>query len=170
MKIIILHGDDTQKSYKRLTKFIDVAKKRHWEISYIDEDSTSFRETVSATSLFGNERFFILKNIKKLGEKDIEWLKKNHDNLAGNLILYSDSVLNVKTLKSFSKDSKIEEFKLPVLLWSFLDGMFPGQGDQSVRKLHKIVEKQPVEFVFFQGNNKDPVLCSHPGPVLRIEI
>ena len=32
MKIIVLHGDDSEKSYTRLTKFIKEAKKRNWEI------------------------------------------------------------------------------------------------------------------------------------------
>ncbi len=148
MKIIILHGEDTEKSYTRLKKFVDVARDRSWEVSYINDSNQSFQECLSASSLFGNERFFILKDIKKLGKKDLEWLKDNYLGLGGNLIIYSDKSLNVSTLKSFPKETKIEEFKLPVLLWNFLDGLYPGNDTREVQVLHKIIEKQPIEFVF----------------------
>lgn len=147
MKIIILHGDDTEKSYARLKKFIDVARSRSWEVSYIDESGQSFEEILSAASLFGSEQFFILKDIKKLGKKEVIWLNKKYTELSGNLIVYSDTTLNATTLKSFPKDSKVEEFKLPVLLWNFLDNLVPGKSEYLVKTLHKIVERQPVEFV-----------------------
>lgn len=148
MKIIILHGDDSEKSYARLQKFVDVAKERSWEVSYIEDSGTSFEEALSATSLFGNERFFILKDAKKISKKEFLWLNKKSAELTGTLIIYSDSVLNAGLLKSFPKDSKIEEFKLPVLLWNFLDNLIPGKSEYCIKILHKILEKQPVEFIF----------------------
>jgi hypothetical protein len=148
MKIIILHGDDSEKSYARLTKFIDIARTRSWEVAYIDESSQTFTEILSATSLFGGEQFFILKDVKKLTKKEFVWLNKKYNELSGNLIVYNGSSLNATTLKSFPADSKIEEFKLPVLLWNFLDNLVPGNSNLSIKTLHKIVEKQAVEFVF----------------------
>lgn len=148
MKIIILHGDDTGKSYARLKKFIDVARSRSWEVAYMDESDQGLEEILSSPSLFGNERFFILKNVKRLGKKESAWLNKKYTRLSGNLIVYNEGTLNASALKSFPKETKIEEFKLPVLLWNFLDNLIPGRGDFSVKTLHKILEKSPVEFVF----------------------
>lgn len=148
MKIIILHGDDTEKSYARLKKFIDVAKERSWEVSYIDESNQTFEEVLAASSLFGNERFFILKDVKKLEKKDLSWLKKNYESLSGNLIIYANSTLNASFIKNFPSSTKVEEFRLPVLLWNFLDGLCPGNCTREVQLLHKIIERQPVEFVF----------------------
>ncbi len=148
MKIIILHGEDTAKLYERLKKFIDVARSRSWEVSYIDELKDNFEEILSATSLFGSERFFILKDFKKLSKKSYAWLNKKYTELSGTLIVYSEGTLNATTLKSFPADSKIEEFKLPVLLWNFLDGLVPGNCTREVSMLHKILEKQPAEFIF----------------------
>ena len=148
MKTVILHGDDTEKSYARLRKFIDVAKERSWEVAYLDEGNQTFKEILTGMSLFGSQRFFILKDVKKLAKKDYEWLKKNCANLAGTLIVYSNSTLNATAIKSFPSESKVEEFKLPVLLWNFLDGLYPGNSTREVEVLHKIIEKQPIEFVF----------------------
>jgi DNA polymerase III delta subunit len=148
MKIIILHGDDSEKSYARLKKFIDVARERSWEVLYIDESGQNFEEILSTTSLFGSEQFFILKDVKKLGKKDFVWLNKKYLELPGNLIVYNEGGLNATVLKSFPVGSKVEEFKLPVLLWNFLDSLVPGKSDYLVKTLHKILEKEPAEFVF----------------------
>lgn len=148
MKIIILHGDDTGKSYTRLKKFIDVAKERSWEVTYVDESGKTFEEILSASSLFGSEQFFILKDIKKIGKKESSWLNKKYSELSGTFIIYYEGSLTAAFLKSFPKDSKIEEYKLPVLLWNFLDNLSPGKGNSSVKTFHKIIEKQAPEYIF----------------------
>lgn len=148
MKIIVLHGDDTTKSYERLKKFTDVAHERSWEITNLDETSQNIEETLSATSLFGSQQFFILRDIRKLDKKEFSWLDKKSSDLPGNLIIYNEGIINATILKSFPKETKIEEYKLPVILWNFLDNLVPGKGDNSVRTLHKIIEKEPIEFIF----------------------
>ena len=148
MKIIVLHGEDSNKSYERLKKFIETAKSRSWEVAYIDEPTSNFQESLSASSLFGNERFFILRDIKKLGKKEFEWLNKKYAELSGNLIIYYEGNLNATFLKNLPKDSKIEEFKLPKLIWGFLDSIKPGNSAQVVKMFHKIIETEPPEFIF----------------------
>lgn len=141
MKIIVLHGEDTNKSYERLKKFVDVAKERSWEVVFLDDSTLSIKENLSSSSLFGGERFFILKDIKKLGKKEIEWINKNIDSLSGNLIIYHEGTIGAILLKSLPKDIKIEEFKLPQQLWNFLDNI-------TVEGLHKIIKTEPIEFIF----------------------
>lgn len=148
MKIIVLHGEDTTKSYERLKKFIDVAKKRSWEVVFLDESNLALKENLSSSSLFGGERFFILKDIKKLTKKEIEWIKKNTSTLPGNLIIYHEGTIGAVLLKSLPKDSKIEEFKLPKLIWNFLEIIRPGNADQTIKTFHKVIEKEPIELVF----------------------
>ena len=51
MKIIVLHGNDTNKSYERLTVFTNEAKKRGWKV-------TDFSlEEITNQTLFGEESF-----------------------------------------------------------------------------------------------------------------
>lgn len=123
MKIIILHGEDTLKSYARLKQFIEVAKKRNWEILYDDISITP--------SLFGNERLTIVRDYKLLQKNTVE----------GTLVIYHEGTLPVTFLKTLPIDTKIEEFKLPKLLWNFLDNM-------SIRSFHEIIKTEAVEFVF----------------------
>lgn len=147
MKIIVLHGSDVVKSYERLKKFIDTARSRSWEVSFVDESENTLEENLSAMSLFGSERFFILREIKRLGKKETTWLKKKYTDLPGNLIIYHEGELG-KTFINSLPNPKIEEFKLPKLVWSFLELLRPGATGELVRMFHKIIEKEPAEFVF----------------------
>src|SRR5687768_14935654 len=98
MKIIVLHGDDERKLHDRYQKFIESAKSRSWEIVYLD-DTPSIKEALSGTSLFGGERFFILRDIKKLGKSEIDWIKKKSDSLPGNLVIYHEGYVPVAITK-----------------------------------------------------------------------
>ncbi len=129
MKIIVLHGDDRQKSYQRLTVFINEAKKRNWKI-------TDFSlEEIENQSLFGEECFYVLYDYKLLDKKAVEKLKK----YSGNLIIYSTSKIPAPSLKNLNAN-KTELFELPVLLWKFLDNM-------SIDGLHKLLETQAPEYI-----------------------
>jgi DNA polymerase III delta subunit len=148
MKVIILHGDDEKKLYHRLSKFIETAKARSWEISYLDDRSQSIQEQLSSPSLFGAERFFIIRDVTRLGKKELEWINKNLGSLSGTLIIYHEGYVSQTIIKAFSNDTKVEEFKLPVILWNFLDGIYPGNSERSIKSFHQIIEKQAPEFIF----------------------
>lgn len=129
MKIIVLHGDDTQKSYERLMVFINEAKKRNWKIT-----DYSLQE-VENQSLFDEESFYILNDYKVLDKKLVEKLKK----YTGNLIIYNAGKIPAPTLKNLSAD-KTELFELPQLLWKFLDNM-------TIIGFHELLETQAAEYI-----------------------
>lgn len=147
MKLLILHGDDQIKLYARLVKFIETAKSRSWEISYLD-DVPSIIDSINSSSLFGAERFFVLRDIKRLGKKEIEWLKENAKDIDSNLVIYHEGYVPVALTKGITTDVKIEEFKLPKIIFSLMDMIMPGNSSQVIKTLHKIIETEAVEFVF----------------------
>lgn len=148
MKIIVLHGEDLVKSYGRLLKFIETAKARSWEVVYVDELPQTLQEILTGASLFGAERFFILKDVKRLAKKELDWLKKKYADLTGNLVIYHEGVLSQTFLKSLPKDTKVELFDLPKLIWKFLDDLYPGNSQKTVKEFHEIIERDAAEFVF----------------------
>ena len=148
MKIIVLHGDDEKRLYERLTRFTQTAKSRSWEVTLLDSQTLTIEEQLSAPSLFSAERFFILRDIKKLGKRESVWLTKKSNDLAGNLIIYHEGVIAQSVLKSLPPDTKVEEFKLPVILWNFLDGLYPGNSERCIGKFHLLIEKEAPEFIF----------------------
>jgi DNA polymerase III delta subunit len=148
MKIIVLHGDDELRLHSRLKKFIGIARQRSWEVTYFDNPNLSFEEVLSGSSLFGYERFFILSDVRKLGKKEVSWLNKKYANLSGNLVVYNKGFISSALLKSLPRSTKVEEFKLPVLIWKFLESFIPGNSKSSIKAFHKIIEKDPPEFIF----------------------
>ena len=129
MKIIVLHGDYTTKLYERLTKFIEVAKKRNWEI---------VNDLISQTpSLFNKECLTIVRKYNSISKSDIRNIVK----APGTLVIYNEGNVSQLFLKELPKDTKIEEFKLPKIIWNFLDNI-------SVKLLHEIIKTEPIEFVF----------------------
>lgn len=129
MKIIVLHGNDTEKSYARLQKFIQEAKRRSWKITDYNFDE------ITNQSLFGDECFYVLHDYKLLDKTSLEKLKK----YSGNLIIYNAGKIPVPTLKNLGAD-KTELFELPELLWKFLDNM-------TVSGLHELTKTQAVEYI-----------------------
>jgi len=149
MKIILLHGTYTSKSYERLTKFIEVAKKRNWEIVQLSEDSPlSLSESLSAQSLFVKEKLYILENLNKISKKELEWLKKKSEQLGGTLVIYYPDEISKNLLKALPSKIKIEEFKLPKLIFIFLEKIYPRNSKEAIKLFHQIIENEPVEFVF----------------------
>lgn len=131
MKIFVIHGENTLESYSRFSKFSSEAKRRNWEVSDYSLDA------VTTPSLFGKERFFVLRDYKLLTKKEIEILI----HYSGNLVIYFEGLLPISFLKTLPKDSKIETFELPKIIFKFLESF-------SLTLFHQLIETQPVELVF----------------------
>lgn len=129
MKIIVLHGDYTTKLYQRLNKFIETAKDRGWEI---------LNDEISRTaSLFNKERLTVVRKYNLIDKKDISHIVKT----PGTLVIYNEGVIPQAFLKELPKETKIEEYKLPNLIWNFLDNI-------SLKSFHEVILTEPIEFVF----------------------
>ncbi len=150
MNIVILHGDDTEKSRARLEKFIETGKKRNWEIQKIDgETPFSLPELLGSSSLFQKERLFILEDILTLKKSDISWLTKKAKGIKANLIIYNDDFIRETLIKQLPKPVKVEEFKLPKIIFDFLSSFYPGNAKRAISLFHNVLLHEPPEFVFF---------------------
>jgi hypothetical protein len=137
MKIIVLHGDDTAKSYDRLMKFVDTAKKRNWEIITDEFPNTP--------SLFGADRLIIYRDFSLLTKQDI----KNFDRFDGTLVVYHGGILPQTFLKLMPADFKMEKFELPRLLFIFLESFYPGNSVRCLKLLHDLTKTEAIELTFF---------------------
>lgn len=129
MKVIVLHGDDSEKSYARLGAFTKEAKKRGWEIVNDQIEETP--------SLFGTERLIIIRDLKLIGKKELKTIEK----IPGTLVIYSPKKIPATFLKTLPKTTKKELFELPFLLWKFLD-------DINLKTFQDVTKTQAPEMVF----------------------
>lgn len=147
MNLIVIHGDYVAASYSRLDELIKDAKKRGWEIKKISANNRlRFSEQLSTKSLFEKDSLYIFDQLTKLPEKELKWLNNNEKNLNINFVLYHTNFIPAKILRLLPKH-KVEEFKLPRLIWNFLDSFYPGNSKKCLYLLHKVCENEPVEFV-----------------------
>jgi hypothetical protein len=137
MKIIVLHGEDSAKSYSRLSKFMDTAKSRGWEI-FTDQ----FPNT---PSLFGTERLIVYRDYKLLTKNEI----KNFDKFDGTVVIYHDNEVPALFLKQLPKETKIEKFDMPKLLFAFLESIYPENSKRALTLLHEVIKTEAVELVMF---------------------
>lgn len=137
MKIIVLHGEDSLKSYERLMKFVETAKKRGWDIIY-----DAFPNT---PSLFGTERLIIYRDFTLLTKNDI----KNLDRFDGTLVVYHSGDLPQTFLKLMPQDFKMEKFELPKILFTFLESFYPGSSIRAIKLLHDLTKTQVIELTFY---------------------
>lgn len=149
MNVILLHGDHSLDSYHRLQKLIIVAKKRGWEIVKIGSNNNlSLPEKFTTSNLFQEEKLFIVENLTKIKKADLEWFKKNIKRLSGTTIIYHSGTITGGLLKLIPKTTKTEEYKLPKLIFKFLESFWPGNSTNSIKLLHEVIKNESPEFVF----------------------
>jgi len=149
MKIILVHGDHSEESRKRLDKFKSVAKKRNWDVIRTSgSDKIDFTEQISGGTLFKKKRLFILGQPLSVNVKHLGWLKKNKERLEGNLVIYNDRLLSKAFLSKLPKIDKAEQYDLPKIIFKLLESFYPGNSKTSLLLLHQTLETEPAEFVF----------------------
>ncbi len=122
--IYILHGQDSKSSYLKfdlLTKNYPDFQKVNF--SARDSSRDQFINALSAQNLFAERELIIGQNLIK--NKIVNGADLT--DVAGDteIILWEDSQLSNMQLSKFKTIAKIELFKLPTLLYSFLDSIVP---------------------------------------------
>lgn len=149
MKVILLHGDHSLDSYNRLQRLIQVAKGRGWEIIKTgSSDNLSIPEKFTASNLFEGEKLYVMENLAKIKKAELDWFKKNIKRLSGTTIIYHSSTITNNLLKLIPKVTKTEEYKLPKLIYKFLESFWPGNSTNSIKLLHDVIRSEAPEFVF----------------------
>lgn len=149
MNIIVLHGDDIRQSYARLKTILNQAKSRGLLVEKIAPNgSRSLSESLVSKSIFNEKVIFVAENINQFPAQDLKWLKSNANLLAGELVIYLQGPLAKTISNSLPKEAKVEEFKLPIFIWKFLDSFYPGNSKNCLSFLHKVEETDELERVF----------------------
>lgn len=130
-------------------KYIAKAKEKKWDIEYFDKDSKiGLSESFSRQNLFGNERLIVCESYKDIDKKYLKGLAKNGDKIPGNFLIYSETSLKENELSGIPFLKKIEEFKLPKIIFDFLSSFYPKNAVSCLKYLKAVCENEPPEFVF----------------------
>lgn len=144
---MIIQGDHPEKSRKRFSQIIKKIKSKGWEIRRIDS-SQNVSEQFTQVSLFEEKLLFIIEEPLKLLAKDLKWISKNQKGIEGNLLIYHQGYIPKKIINLLPKQIEIEDYKIPKLIWNFLDSIYPGNTKEILQILHNVIETEPKEFIF----------------------
>ena len=142
MKIILIYGDNEVALDNRLNLLIQEAKKGNFDVHKIDIDkSPNLIEKNFSQGLFGNGLCIFL-NINKLSGKEMLLILKH---IPGDLVFFQMGLINRKLLNILPKEAKIEQFKLPNVIYKFLDSFYPKNVQNCLFLLHKVIKIEPEE-------------------------
>lgn len=145
--ITIIHGDDIVASR---AYFNEQKSKAETVFSFSGVYSLTQLMQAFEGSLFTESPSIFIENLlskKKNTEKDdiIAYLAKQKN--LGNVCIWEDAELSLKNLQAF-KIADIKSFKLPKLLFTFVDTIQPAQGKQLIKLFHELLSQTDADFVF----------------------
>lgn len=147
MKIVLIHGEDTGASRKRLVSIITKFKLKG-EVIRLVPDSLGLKEAIASGSLFGSQSLYVVEDVAKFPLKDFDWVFKNQDKYASNLLIWHKAQAPAALSKLLPKEIKIELFAPPRVIFTFLDSLVPGRGKYVLQTLHNLLKQEPLEMVF----------------------
>jgi DNA polymerase III delta subunit len=152
--IILLHGDHIESSRAELNKLRAEAKDR--EVRRVEGrglDTAMLIQSLESSSLFGGSTLIIVEQLfGKLGRQ----LKKISEYAAiiskagdeSDIILWEDRELSPGAIKQLGAKAQIKLFKMPVLIFQFLDSIQPNSSKIMVNLFEKLTQSEAPELVF----------------------
>jgi hypothetical protein len=149
--IFVYSGDDIVSSRKAFLEHLEGLKKDNLEVvRKIGKDLTAegLELLSSPTSLFGEKRVLAIESLLS-GQKS-----KDRDNLI-RIVSSLRYPIVLWENKDFSKTEQLKysgfvfkDFKLPALMFHFLESIVPGQGTTNLTMFRKTIETVDVNFLF----------------------
>lgn len=147
--MILIHGDDQVESREFLSEQVNQAKAKDKEIIRFEGKEVSFeqlQQALEAKWLLGKEKFVVVENllINSPSKQVITYLAKSQPK---NLIIWEGREIKQSQIDKLKTKAKL--FKLPLVIFKFLDSFLPGNSRQSLNLLSQAVGQASAENVFY---------------------
>jgi DNA polymerase III delta subunit len=155
--ISILHGDHEVASRNRLVELKRLAKSDGKEVRELDGNSidlTDIIQSLESRSLFAPLHLVVVENLLgnlrpgKKRDEIIAYLSKG--NFDTDAILWEKKGVGRQLIKlKRQKQVTVEEFKLPTVIFSFVDGLMPNNYRNLLQTFHDTITNNVVPEVVF---------------------
>lgn len=153
----IIHGENRVESRKKLSEIIRDAKSKDWEVTRVDGTSLTRGELLthsrsqtllSTGQLLVIENYFrnkqsLSSNNKKAAEEVLEIPQDD----AITLVFWEGKALTPATVRKLQTKFAVQEFKIPVAVFKFLDSLAPNNAKHSLRLLLEAKNRDEAEFL-----------------------
>lgn len=151
----LLHGDNQTASRAFLQELVAKAKEEGKEIVRLDGSAIvveDFIQALDSGTMFGGERVVIVENL--LSRPKSQEQGKLFGFLEGfggenQLILWERKEIGKLVQKKLPEKTQVKLFKIPALLFKFLDLVAPQKKAEALRCLHDLLKLEAAELIFF---------------------
>ena len=159
--IYLLHGLNHLASRNYLNLLISQAKLKNQEIIRLDGEEVGLgdlKQVMDAGSLFGQDRLVIVENffsrqqskeklaiLKYLLKRD----KPFKETIPKQIIFWEKKQISASILKKLSKEWQIKLFKIPAIIFKFLDSLRPNNSKVLLSLLQQSIKADSANFVFY---------------------
>lgn len=147
--MIIIHGDNQVESRRFLVEQTSQARLKDKEIIRFEGKKINleqFQQALEAQTLLGKEKLVIVENllVKSPPISIITYLIKSQPK---NLIIWEGKEIGVTKIKKLKAKARL--FKLPPIIFKFLDSFLPRNNRQALKLLKQTIDQSSVENVFY---------------------
>lgn len=147
--ITLLHGDNITASRKEIDSYKIAASGK--EIVYLSGSTlteTDLIQALESNSLFGNNKLVIIENLLG-GRKKLEFENILNSNQDKDIILWESKEIGKTIINKLPKSTNIKLFKIPTVIFKFLDSLTPLNIKYSLNLFHESLKTSEPEMVFF---------------------
>lgn len=151
--ITLIHGDDTVKSRADLTTLKQAASgKEVRELVGKSLRDSDLMQALSSSSLFGGDTVVIIEQLFSGLGKKIKRIQElatiiQENGKTVDIILWEDKEVGKTALSSLGSIQQ-RIYKIPTIIFTFLDSIQPGNSKQLLLLYKKLLEFEPPELVF----------------------
>ncbi len=148
MSITVIHGENIPQIEIRYKELVSEYKKNGFIIDKFNQEiKKTLPEFISGVDLFEEKKLYVIDNYSEVTpvelEKTIKQIDKSQD-----LLFVFDKKIGKTILDKFPSTSRVEEIKLSENVFMFLDTLYPGNSENSILLLHRLVDNgNPSEFI-----------------------
>lgn len=146
--LTLIHGDDTAAS----RNYYLTERQKSTEKKIIDGTTTTLTDLMqilSGNGLFGDQETIFIEELfsKRKSTKDIEELTNFlSDQADAQIFVWESKTLTPKQIGSFKK-AVVKEFKIPSVVFAFLDSIKPGNTKIMIKLYHDILAQEDAMYV-----------------------
>lgn len=146
----IVHGENRVESRKKLSEIIREAKSKGWEVTRIDGTSLTKGELLTharSQTLLSTGQLLVIENFFKNNKKAAEDVLQIPQDDTIVLVFWEGKQLTPAAVKKLQSKFTVQEFKIPVAVFKFLDSLAPNNARASLKLLAEAKNRDEAEFL-----------------------
>lgn len=150
MKSYILHGENRVESRRKLSEIIREAKNKGWEITKVDGTSLTKSKLLTharSQTLLSTGQLVVIENFFRNNKKAVEDVLEIPPDDTITLVFWEGKQLTPATVKKLQGKFTVQEFKIAVAVFKFLDSLSPGNAKVSLKLLQEAKNRDEAEFL-----------------------